>query len=450
MAEIIQIKPQAGPQEQFLSTPADIAIYGGAAGGGKTFAMLLEGIRNHHIPGFGGVIFRRESTQIRKEGGIWDESLKIYSYLGGVPRESLLDWKFPRYGTKISFSHLEQEKTKYDWHGAQIPFIGFEELTQFTKTQFFYMFSRNRSTCGVKPYIRANCNPDSDSWVADLISWYIDQQTGYPIKERSGVIRYFIRVGEELIWGNSKEELINNNPGVAKEDIKSFTFIASSVYDNKILLEKDPGYLSNLKALSLVERERLLNGNWKIKPSAGLYFKKRYFEIVDAVPAYRKAVRYWDLAATEAEKGKQPDYTVGLKLSVTENGVYYVNDVERFQGSPLKVEQAIKNFAALDSKAVHIGLPQDPGQAGKAQAESFVRMLSGYVVKAYRETGDKVTRASPVSAQAEAGNVKILRGAWNEAFLNELENFPGPKDDQVDALSGAFNALQEPRFKAWG
>jgi predicted phage terminase large subunit-like protein len=442
MAATGGIRPQPGPQEVFLATPADVAIYGGAAGGGKSFALLLEPTRHLKNPGFGAVVFRRQSTDITKEGALWDESQPLYKALGGVPREGKLDWSFPS-GAAVSFSHLEHENDKYSWQGAQVPLIAFDELTHFTRSQFWYMFSRNRSTCGVRPYVRASCNPDPDSFVAGLVEWYIDPETGYAVPERSGVIRYFVRHGEDLIWADHPHALLDQFAELTPHDVKSFTFVASSVFDNRILLEKDPGYLGNLKAQDHVNRERLLKGNWKIRPAAGLYFKRRYFEVVDVAPAQARRVRHWDLAATEAKPGTDPDWTVGLRLSRDEHGTFYVEHVERFRGSPQRVEAAILNTAAADGPAVTVSLPQDPGQAGKAQAKYLVGRLAGYPVRAERETGDKVTRAMPASAQAEAGNVKIVRGAWNDAFLAELENFPSPnaKDDQVDALSGALNAL---------
>jgi predicted phage terminase large subunit-like protein len=440
------IRPQAGPQESFLATAADIAIYGGSAGGGKSFGLLLEPLRHISNSKFGGVIFRRQAVEVRKQGGLWDESAGLYTHMSGAkPREQMLDWHFSS-GARISFGHLETENDKYTWKGAQVPFIGFDELTAFTKTQFFYMLSRNRSTCGVRPYIRATTNPDADSWVADLIGWWIDKETGYAIPERSGVLRYFIRRGEDLIWADSPEQILAENPGSIAAEVKSLTFIRSTLEDNKILMEKDPTYLGNLMAQTLVERERLLKGNWKIRPSAGLYFKRSYFEIIDAAPAGIPALRSWDLAATEKKEDNDPDWTVGLKLSRDGKGIFYIEHVERFQGSPNKVEKAISNIAAGDGKAVRIRIPQDPGQAGKSQSTYLTTQLAGYIVHSERETGDKVTRAGPASSQAEVGNIKIVRGPWNEAFLSELENFPPVKghDDQVDALAGAVNAILQP------
>lgn len=442
--EIIEIRPQPGPQEKFLATSADIALYGGSAGGGKTFGLLSEGARHIGNKHFGAVIFRRESPQIRNEGGLWDESVKIYPSLGGRAKESILQWIFPS-GAKLKFSHLQYDSDVLNWQGSQIPFIGFDELTHFTKAQFFYMLSRNRSTCGVRPYIRATTNPDADSWVAEFIAWWIDQDTGLAIPERSGVVRWFIRKNDDIIWSDSRGDLIDKFPDALP---KSFTFISASIHDNKILLEKDPGYLANLMALPLVERERLLGGNWKIRPSSGLYFKREYFQTVEAAPVDCEWWRSWDLAATEKTADNDPDWTVGVKIGRDKQGVFYIGDVIRFQKSPLYVEQSIMNMAAQDGVIIKIALSQDPGQAGKAQAEHLVRKLAGYQVFTERETGDKVTRAGAFSAQCEAGNVRIVRGPWNSDYLTELVNFPPEKDkghdDQVDASANGFNRVARP------
>jgi len=302
------------------------------------------------------------------------------------------------------------------------------------------------STCGVRPYIRGTCNPDPDSFVAELIAWWIDQDNsspryGYPIPERSGVLRWFVRVGDEIHWADSPGELIERYGSEVMP--KSLTFIPASVFDNQILLQRDPGYLANLKALPLVERKRLLEGNWKIRPSAGLYFQSEWFEIVDAVPADLKIVRYWDRAATEpSASNPDPDWTAGVKMGIDKQGTMYVLDVSRFRATPLSVRQGIRNICTQDGVGVLTGLEQDPGQAGKVEVGDLIRFLVGFPVKAFLAEKDKVTRAEPLSAQAEQRNVKLLRGAWNRAFLDELMNFPeGLHDDQVDAASGAFRML---------
>ena len=271
------IQPQVGYQQIALSSPADIVIGGAAAFVGKTFALLLDPLRHIAVPNFGGVIFRRTSVQIRNEGGLWDTSMKLYRLVNAEARESSLDWKFPS-GAKISFRHLEYEKNKYDWQGSQIPFLGFDELTHFTESMFFYLLSRNRSDCGVKPYVRATCNPDPESWVFKLISWWIDIDTGFPILERRGKLRYFIKYGENYIWGDSYEEVYEKSEHIiapmieasglkAKDFIKSITFVSGSIYDNKKGLENDPSYPGNLLSQDEDTRRQLLEGRWKISNS---------------------------------------------------------------------------------------------------------------------------------------------------------------------------------------
>jgi hypothetical protein len=192
------ISAQPGPQTEFLRTAADICIYGGAAGGGKTVGLILEPLRHvGRVANFTAVFFRRTTPQITNPGGLWDESRTFYPRLGGIPHLGMREWRWPRAG-KIKFSHLQFETTVHDWQGAQITLICFDELTHFTAHQFFYMVSRNRSTCGVRPYIRATCNPDADSWVADFLAWWIDPESGLLIPERAGVLRYYIRVRKSL------------------------------------------------------------------------------------------------------------------------------------------------------------------------------------------------------------------------------------------------------------
>lgn len=433
-----EIRPQQGPQERFLSSPADIAVFGGGAGGGKTWALLMETLRHVRNPGFGAVVFRRTSPQVRAEGGLWDESHKIYARLGAVSRETFLQWRFPS-GARVGFAHLEYDTDRFNWDGAQIPLLCFDQLEHFSHKQFFYLLGRNRSVCGVRPYVRATCNPDPDCWLKDFLDWWIDPESGYAIEERSGVIRWFVRRGDEVVWAQTREE-IEAAHGRDSHPL-SVTFVPARVTDNKILLEKDPAYLAKLKALPLVERERLEKGNWNIRPAAGLYFRRAYFEVVEAAPAEARRVRYWDLAATKEAEGTDPDWTVGLKMARAESGLFFVEHVARFRESPYRVEQAIKNTASADGKDVMIGLSQDPGQAGKSQVQHLVSMLAGSRVTTRRETGDKVTRAGPFSAQAEAGNVHVVRGPWNDAFFAELENFPEGHDDQVDAAAGALQEL---------
>lgn len=438
------IRPQPGPQEEFLRTSSDICIYGGGAGGGKTWALLLESLRHTGNRRFGAVFFRRNSTQIRNEGGLWDESVHLFIPAGGIPKESTLDWTFPS-GATVSFRHLEYEKTKYDWQGSQICLECFDELTHFTEGQFWYLVSRNRSMCGVRPYIRATCNPDPDSWVATFIAWWIDQQTGFPIPERCGKLRWMVRLGNEIKWADHPDELASytmpdENGDPRPIPPKSVTFIPAKVTDNKALLATNPDYISNLMAQSSVERARLMDGNWKIRAETGL-FKRGWFGVIDAAPKFIRKVRGWDLAATDTEDTSNAA-TASVLMGLTEDKNVVILDATQDRLGPAGVVQLIKNTAAQDGKGVYGSIPQDPGQAGKAQVKFLLQELHGYQYHASPESGDKITRAMPLAAQAEAGNVQLLRGAWNAPFLAELESFPtAAVKDQVDAASRAYSEL---------
>lgn len=268
------IRPQDGYQLKFLSSKADIVIGGGAAGVGKTYTLLLEPLRHKENPGFGTVVFRRTSPQIKAEGALWDTSVAIYNKIKGTtPRETSTEWFFSS-GAKLKFAHLEHEKNIYDWQGSQIPLIEFDELTHFTKKMFFYMLTRNRSVCGVDPYVRATVNPDPDSWVAEFIGWWIDSETGFPIPERNGVIRYLVIDGDNYIWGDTKDEVIEKASYIFdeiklktdidfKEFVKSVTFISGDIYENKKLLDVNPAYLGNLLSQDEDVKASLLYGNWK-------------------------------------------------------------------------------------------------------------------------------------------------------------------------------------------
>lgn len=176
------------------------------------------------------------------------------------------------------------------------------------------------------------------------------------------------------------------------------------------------------------------------RPSAkeGEFFKVNKLETVDAAPAGLRRCRAWDLAASKGAGA----YTAGVLLGTDDKGIYYVLDVVREQLSADDAKTNLRSTAIADGKDVAIHLPQDPGQAGKAQAEQLVRFLAGFNVTAEPVTGSKETRAFGFAAQLNSGNVKLVKGDWNKAFKEEYRQFPrGKFKDQVDSGSDAFNAL---------
>lgn len=367
---------QPGQQYKAGCNPADILIYGGTAGGGKSFYLILEALRNIVKAGYAGVIFRRETTDLR-DGGLWDEAYSIYKEIGCRMNENNLRATYPD-GGFVKMTHLQHEKDKYGHQGKQYGFIGFDEIQQFTDTLFFYLQTRNRSVV-CNPYTRGTCNPDPDSflvngkegWGSGLISWWIGED-GYPIKERDGVVRYMYRVDDTYDWAATPGRLIdrhyddiiemynNANEGGAvfswdefcKHIINSVSFVGSTIYDNKKLLAKDPAYLAKLNNQDTVTRERLLKGNWKIKHE-GAIFKQSMFDYYDGTPYMDEIKIFADTAQSTKETAA---YTVFLLVGTNKHGIYILDCMRgRFDVDDLR-DNAI-NFWRRHSKPVLSNYP---------------------------------------------------------------------------------------------
>lgn len=180
------------------------------------------------------------------------------------------------------------------------------------------------------------------------------------------------------------------------------------------------------------------------RPAEGAIFKIDRIGVLSAVPAGGRTVRAYDLAATTASGARDPDWTRGVKLTLLPNKRLVVENVAGARGGPDEIERLIVNTAGQDGKKVRVGLPQDPGQAGKVQVAYLTKLLHGYRVESSPESGKKETRAGPIASQVNVGNVDIVEGPWNRAFLDELAAFPsGAHDDQIDALSRAYSMLIE-------
>ena len=439
--------------------------------------------------------------------------MALLPQIGALPRKTPKpQFIFPS-GAKVTFDHLERYADCLSYQGSQIVLVAFDELTHFEEEVFWYMFSRIRSDSGIDGYVRCTTNPDPDSWVRTFIDWWIGED-GRAIPERSGKIRWFIRINGECIWGDSRMELLRYQfdgeilevdksheetdslfwldendtkaqtiitPG--KEGVlyvvtstkeffqwdgneyrrlnapKSVTFILSTLQDNKILMRNDPSYLANLQSLPLVEQERLLGGNWNIRPAAGMYFPRNKAELIDDVPDdIVRVVRAWDLAGTEDKKLNNPEdgpaYTAGVLIGKRKSGKIVILDVINQRLNSGDVRSTVLNTAKADKAAYkhkyRIRMNQDPGQAGKEQAETYIKMLSGFSLNVERETGSKETRAEALSAQwigtpgSEHGNVQILNRGWTSAYLAQCDGFPDRKfKDMVDASSTGFLELEK-------
>jgi len=377
-------------------------MYGGAGGGGKTDLLLMFALQYVDAPGYAALLLMRTTADLKLPGALIDRSQE---WLGGTDakwKEQDKQWVFPS-GATLNFGYLEHENDKYRYKSSEFQFIGFDELTQFAETQYVYLFTRLRRLMGypVPLRVRSGTNPDGPGY-----EW---------VKQR------FIIEG-----------LANGR-----------IYIPARLSDNPYL-DKD-AYTHSLMNLDPITRKRIMDGDWSVRPG-GKKFKREWFEIVDDVPLGLRIVRYWDMAGTEPKPGKDPDYMAGAKVGVSPEGIYYILDMRRLRASPLEGENLIKRTALIDGVAVSIRMEQEGGDSGKRVIDYYTRIvLQGYDFRGHRPTGPKEVRANPVSSQAEAGNVKLLRGEWINDFLDEAVAFPttGVHDDQIDALSGAIAVLAD-------
>ncbi len=400
-------------QAAFLLVSPLEAFYGGAAGGGKSEALLMAALQYVDVPGYAALLVRESYQMLNQPGGLID---RARSWLGGTDAAwngSEHQWRFPC-GATLTFRHLQDAGAELNFQGAEYQFIGIDEVTDLAEGQYRFLFSRLRRgpDSRVPLRMRAASNPCGSG-----VEW---------------VYRRFIveaaRAGR--------------------------IFIAARLEDNPHL-DQD-AYEQSLKQLGSIEYQQLRHGDWTVRPEGGL-FRREWFEeqSIDRreLPGALELCRYWDLAATEATRGSDPDYTAGVLLGRSDEGLWYVLDVRRTRATALEVERLVHAMAERDAAwAKESGRPppairmeQEPGSAGIAVIDHYrQQVLAPYDFAGVRSTGSKETRARPVAARCEAGDVWVCRGTWNTEFLDEITAFPmGGHDDQVDALAGAYEQLAQ-------
>jgi len=393
-------------QKVFLRTNQLEALFGGAAGGGKSSALLMSAMQYLDVPGYSAILFRRTFADLSLPGALMDR------FRSWISIHDQIHWNNNTYvatfpsGARISFGYLNNQNDYLRYKGSEFQFIGMDEVTEIRENDYRYLFSRLRRPASgplssVPLRMRAASNP-APNWVRQ---------------------RFIVEgVTHGRVFVPSK---LTDNPGIDADS-----------------------YRLALAALDPIERRRLEEGDWWAT-TLGSLFDRTAFVIIDdhEVPKLgpnAKACRFWDLAATEANQSNpDPDWTVGT-LVIYENGVSYVLDVKRARVKGDKVEQLIAQTAAEDGPVVAIRMEQEPGSSGKALIDQYSRyVLPGYDFLGIRSTGDKVTRARPFAAAVANGNVRIVRSPWMSDWLDEFSSFPeaANHDDQVDSAVGAFSFL---------
>lgn len=389
-------------QQEFFDWDGYEALYGGAAGGGKSIAMLATALKYAHLPGYSAIILRRNFGDLFAPKAIGDIA-KTWLRGHATFNERDKTFRFP-WGATLQFAYLDKERALDGYQGAAYHFVGFDELTQHVESHYLYLHSRcRRSTEGSQASaplrVRATANPGGrgHEWVKLRFIDAPDDRRFFPASLR-------------------------DNPSID--------------YDE---------YVRSLSNLHPLELQRLMDGNWEAQPSGG-FFERGWFDgkiiDLDEVPERIRWVRFWDLAATETAPGKDPDWTAGALVGQVD-GIWYIADVQRDRLSPPGVEDLVKQTAEEDGRTVRVRMEQEPGSAGVHVIDHYRRKaLVGYDFDGVRSTGDKVTRAAPLASAAKAGNVRLVRGSWVRWWLEEACAFPhGSHDDGVDAVSGAMGVL---------
>lgn len=418
------VLPNPGPQTMFLLDFGRESLYGGAAGGGKSFALLMAASQFLNVPGYSALILRKTFADLNREGALMDIADEWWRGQPGVRFDSQ-NHKYifacPDGGTStVEFGGLDTVNDRLKYQGGRYNFVAYDELTQFKETDYKYLFSRMRrpkegALSRIPSRMRAATNPGGPGH-----TWVHQRFIARWVKWKQGMI---VRPPRNF-W----PALLADNPQLDQED-----YIQS-------MLELDP-----------VTRAQLLRGDWNIKPE-GRMFKRRWFKIMqrEHLPTMGvRWVRFWDLASTEPDPTKRnPDYTVGALVGRDARGRYFVADIKRWRYDPGDNDRMMAAVCALDTRRVIQVMEQEPGASGKVSIHHYrTQVFEGMNFRGVPATGSKIVRAGPVASHADAGNVYIIGdGSWNvDDLLDELDIFPddqsGGHDDQVDGLSGAFSVL---------
>ena len=451
-----------------------------ACGGGKSEILTALPGRYLDCPLFTGTMVRSTVSQLMKPGNLWSKAVRMYAKLPKEVRPRFLkgDRKvavFP-HGPEIEYTYLNRDGDEENFQGAEYTFIGLDEALQIPFHLIMYLLSRLRSQSKYDSRLVMSGNPSPDHEIADMISWYLDDE-GYPHPEKEGVTRYFITQGGEFIWADNKKDLIENyKTEFYTPQPLSFSAIFSTIYQNPVCMQQNPGYVSFLEGLPDVEKARLLYGNWFARPEGANYFKRENLQKAESIPFNAVCCRAWDKSsAVPTDVEKFPDYTACIKMYKTNDGDFYItgeshhdnhDDYEtevylKFRAKPGKRDNIIRKQAEYDGHECIIVLPQDPGAAGQTEFIESAKKLSidGFIVKKdpVAPTKSKLQKFMPIASAIENGFVHIVEGSFPnkktlEAFYKELEAFDGErstrkrKDDWVDTVSSAYNYLSQSRI----
>lgn len=401
------------------------------------------------------VVFRRTATQLRQNGGIWQEATLIFAKMFGkeaIIRSRDLEIHIPRFNSTIKFSHLQYDSDVFSHLGAQYSVIYFDEASLFDfESQILPLQGRLRNArVDYTPRMYWATNPSYGHPICDMIKdFYLDEE-GIPIPEKSNIERYYVMIDGKIIWYDTMQEAENEH---GKGMPRSFRSIRAHVTDNIPLMRNNPDYYNNLLALPPIKKKIYLDGSWFSREEEAGYYKRHFSEIVPVAPHRPLSrCRSWDTASTPVSSAtKSPDWTRGMLASKDKDGYYYLEDLQSIRDRPHKVEELILDCARYDPPGTFVVLNIDPGSAGLAYVDHLRKKIAeiGVYCKVIRSNKNKLQRFLPFSAIAEAGYSRVVEADWNDEWFEEAERFNGKKnnghDDICDAVSLAVEALNQAR-----
>lgn len=444
--------PSSEAHRKFLNCKSNFVIFGAGAGCGKSHQALMLILKYIKDPDFRGVFIRQTSTQLSQAGGLFMEAQSMWRQYGAkFKSHPQMTAVFPS-GAEVQFKVCGADRDINNFDGGQFSLVCFDEAQWHSEVQIKYLESRIRSKAKGPHQLICTANPSITSYLYQFVKPYLDMETGIPIPELSGKERWYAVYQGTTVTGETKEDLIALYGPTCKP--QSYTYISATVKDNPIMQQLNPAYVTRLENLKRTERERLYLGSWHAKEESAGYFKRQWCQELDRAPEnVTSRVRGMDLAGSiPSEAYPNPDWTASVMMSKTKDGYYVIEHAERYQKL---INGVMEHIAETDKKDKSLGLecpvylPEDVGVAAKAATMFFIRTLVEAGVDARIDksggTKSKLARMQPFLTLAEAGYVKYVKGDWNEAFFNELEDFIDgnrqQKDDWWDSTATAAKAL---------
>jgi predicted phage terminase large subunit-like protein len=457
--------PPSKKQRAFLELECREAFYGGAAGGGKSDALIMGALQYVDVPGYRAILFRKTRVDLEKDDAIKARADAWFAGTAATWDPKMYAWRFPTRGedATISFGYLEGKADRDRYQGPAYQFIGIDELVQWDVADYRWLFSRLRrleKNRAVPLRMRGAGNPGGrghEEFKARFVEHARQDGSGLSYRQYLEMRRRRERLPDPPYFRSppSKEAIaLAEELG---EKAEGAVFVPAFSEDNPGLDVKS--YRMNLVELDDVERRQLDEGDWDAIQS-GKVFRAESFRYIDAheVPDNVRRGRYWDLAATDPTKrkkpGKDPDWSAGALLAIHQDATnsidVYIEDVRRMKKEPGDVEREIRATAEQDGKLVPVWIEEEPGSAGKANSANYAtRILPGWTVEGHRKTGPKPSYWKPLASLAKHGRVYLVRGSWNAEFVRELVGLTlddsHSHDDQADAAAGCFDRLLESK-----